>query len=120
MLFFKLPANISGRIPLEFQNFANNVYQKSTQQGKLVRNFFKNWMRNSAGALVILVRLCFSSCLHYTCFSCAICPLQVPVVDFTTNRWVINVWISVAVSLSLVLYSLLHISCIQKKSNYLQ
>ena len=41
-----------------------NAYQKITQQRKLVRNFFKNRIRNSAGALVILVILCFSnSCI---------------------------------------------------------
>ena len=57
-----------------------NEYQKSTQQGKLVRNLFEVWMRNAVGASDILVRL-FLQSLHYTCFSSTICPLQVPALN---------------------------------------
>ena len=62
MFFFGLPAILVAIYGWKFRILQTvNEYQKSTQQGKLVRNFFEVGLRNAAGASVILVRLCFSS-----------------------------------------------------------
>ena len=57
-----------------------NEYQKSTQQGKLVRiaNFLKLEEKCSKD-ISYCSQIVFFQSLHYTCFSIAIkCPLQVP------------------------------------------
>ena len=54
-----------------------NAYQKSTQQGRLVRNSLKLDEKFSRG-ISYSSQIVFFQFLPYTCFSSAICPLQVP------------------------------------------
>ena len=68
---FEFPARMSSKSCV-------NVYQKSTQQGKLVRNSLKLDEKFSRGISYSGQIVFFQFLQHYTCFSSAICPLQVP------------------------------------------
>ena len=73
-------------------NFRNlqtiNEYQKNTQQGKLVRNFFLHLDEKCSRGISYSSQIVFFQSLHYTCFSSAICPFQVPVLDLRIPTWV--------------------------------
>ena len=89
MIFFELPAILVAVYGWNFRILQTiNAYQKSTQQRKLIRNFFKIGQKFSRG-ISYSGQIVFFQFLHYTCFSGAICPLQVPnfsvVIPLTTD-----------------------------------
>ena len=78
MFFFELPAILVAVYGWNFRILqTSNAYQKSTQQGKLVRISLKFDEKFNRG-ISYSGQIVFFQFLHYTCFSSAICPLQVP------------------------------------------
>ena len=78
MLFFGLPAILVAVYGWNSRILQTiNAYQKSAQQGKLVRNFFKiGWEIQQD--ISYSSQIVFFQFLHSTCFSIALHPLQVP------------------------------------------
>ena len=82
MLFFELPAILVAVYCWNFRILQTiNAYQKSTQQGKLVSKAHPVSLKldeKFSRCISYSGQIVFFQFLHYTCFSSAICPLQVP------------------------------------------
>ena len=77
MLFFELPAILVAVYGWKFRILQTiNAYQKSTQQGKLVRNLELD--EKFSRGISYSGQIVFFQFLHFTCFSSTIYPLQVP------------------------------------------
>ena len=78
MLFFGLPAILVAVYGWNFRILQTiNAYQKSTNKESSYEISLKLDEKFSRG-ISYSGQIVFSQFLHYTCFSSAICPLQVP------------------------------------------